>query len=429
MHLDNLALEFRNGGSIQITKTFTTVFNDFFPKIKFDKKFAKKLKENRLKWYTKNTDTIEFLNGNLLGVNPIRFSALDEDMYFKDIFDDPDVDALKNEIHSLDGVDPSFIVASNIYYLLNVYMMHRFVVDKHITDKVLLTDVIEELYYLTAYKMMSSLVTHYFKYSLSKEIALMVHEELNNKFLIKKKETNTWQKIFKKRAQDFTPPPPNDKLHWDKLKSPDAKQLTLMVADIQNRLRGYMKNIFKVIIDVKENDGKVISRTMSRTDIEGVDTLAELTESYDKNLNYLESYIGSKHDFIKDDILYFIKDELLSNLNISRVKDTLSFISDNYNNDKFKLKESLHSLHQSTAIFLQKKKLLSVNGEVMLFETIEKLKNFYGASKQSDVNILNVKKNISNAYVIATKRKAVTEKTTNVLGIMIYLILRSIRKY
>ena len=95
------------------------------PNLKIDKEFFEKLKIFRVSWSQRTEDHIEFLGSNYIGLQPVRFSSQDEDIFFADIVG-IDKDTLITDIKYTKGIDTKRKVESNPYYLTTVYLMHRF---------------------------------------------------------------------------------------------------------------------------------------------------------------------------------------------------------------------------------------------------------------------------------------------------------------
>ena len=269
-----------------------------FIQVEFDEKLYNKIKALRYYWSQKSEEYIEFLGSNLVGVHTIRFSVQDEDMLFVDILNTDQV-ALKHELHRTKGIDKTRKVAANVTYLTLTYIMHGFATSKSIGKH--MEDAIRETYYIFAYKAISSLYSHYFKYPVDISLAQSVNERLTNKFLLKK--FKNWGEVFEYRAKDVLP----NGLHWGKLLMYNAEITNKIIPDLQNRVRDLVKNIYVVLIDIKEKNERIISTSLETIGADGDKAIQSLTNRPDMYANFCKSICRSRIDFIKPDICYIIE--------------------------------------------------------------------------------------------------------------------------
>lgn len=267
-------------------------------KVEFDERLFNNIKMLRWNWSQKSEEYIEFLGSNLTGVHNIRFSSQDEDMLFLDILN-TDKSTLKYELHRTKGIDKNMKVASNVTYLTLTYIMHKFATSKTIGK--LMEEAIKETYYIFAYKAISSLYSHYFKYPVDIGLAQAVNEKLTNKFLLKK--FKNWSEVFEYRAKDVLP----KGLHWDRIVMYSAENTSRVINDLQSRIRDLIKNIYIVLIKIKESNEKIVSTTLEGEDPDGEKTIADITNRPDMYSNYCKNICRSKIDFINPDICHVIE--------------------------------------------------------------------------------------------------------------------------
>ena len=106
-------------------KQILEVFEEHLKHIVFDKTFFNNVMKFRLNWVHKSLEHMDFLGSNLLGVNKVVFSALDEEMFFLELLK-VDYNDLKHDIHSLQDIDVNRKVSSNVMLLTLTYLMHGF---------------------------------------------------------------------------------------------------------------------------------------------------------------------------------------------------------------------------------------------------------------------------------------------------------------
>ena len=107
------------------------------------------------------------------------------------------------------------------------------------------------------YKLITSLMAHFFPYPVNPEISQMIYDELSLKFSLKRE--GTWMGVLKERCEDII----SDKsIHARTLTSFDNDpDIQYMVTDIQGRLKSIIKNLWKVLDDILKRDMKPVSYT------------------------------------------------------------------------------------------------------------------------------------------------------------------------
>ncbi len=400
-------------------KQIKEVFDEFFKHIEFDKEFYKKIFKYRTDWVYKNNEHMEFLGSNLLGVNEIKFSALDEETLYLDILN-VNVHDIRVQVHALKDIYPERHVSSNVTYLILTYLMHRFTISKSIGK--LRDDAVREVYFITAYKMIGSIYSRYFPYMVDKTIATAVYEQLNNKFLIKR--FGTWSKVFEHRAEDLLQP---KGLHAKRiLQYKLTDDVTRVVIDMQGRIRDMVKNIYVVLQDVKENNSKVKSTSLNETDIEGEEAVKSIIDRPDMYINYIKSIMFKHNDFIKDDIMYVITDLLEMNLN-KDLYNTLTYMSENYM-VKTEMMDKVISGSLNLSIAYLSKVDNAVGYTDNLNSVIVDLKNYFTGSRVYNKDLEDLKGLLKKIFKEATGRSNKTKLSNVRVAVILYIFLRAIVK-
>jgi len=399
-------------------KGIKRVFEKYFRHVKFDNKFFLKIARFRISWATKNTDTIEFLGGNLLGVNPIRFSALDEETFFMDVLG-VDKDELKIELHAIDGIDPNRIVTSNVFYLTCSYLFHGFTMSKDIGKS--MESALRETYYIFAYRAMSSLVSHYFKYEVERPIAIAVYEQLSNKFLIKK--LGTWQKVFEYRAEAVIPP---KGLHAKRIRTYETDDAMRIVMDLQGRIRETVKNIYPILMEVRNNNEKIKNTSLDKIDIEGDSAIADIVDRPDLYAIYIKGIIYKYNDFVKSDLIHVVTD-MLNMTSTKDITETLMYISEISMSDIKRVEMIVDSSINVAIEYLSRKNIQS-SYQTDVMQILFLLKNYYTGSRVNNKDMDKIKNALRDIYKEATGKKNKTAVSNVRVGIMLYIVLRALAK-
>lgn len=396
-------------------KKINQVFEEHLKDLVIDKKLYDELHSFRIKWSQKDSDYIEFLGGNLTGVHPVRFSSLDESKFFVDILN-VDQTSLQYDLHQCDGIDKAMKVSSNVVYLTIYYLMHRFATSKLPNE--LKKEALEELYFIFAYRVITSLISYYFKYSVNISTAKVVYEKLSNRFLIKR--LGTWQKVFQYRTKDIMP---GTGIHYFRVLTCNADNATRMIADLQGKIRGYIKTIYLVLIDVNANNEKIISSTMLEEDDDGVGI--KNTINIDIGLiSYIRSVISRPNDFINDDLVYLIQG-LLPNLSPDKFVDTLKYISENPQVKPGDPDDFIEVSIVATLTYLRTKNITSDYNK-HTYEILNLMKRYWSSSSVKDERIRYTKNYLYNVAGNATGLKTKWLLATISIGVLLYVFLRSL---
>lgn len=397
--------------------TLKDVFEEHLKNISFDRSLYKDLQRFRILWTQKSDIYIEFLGGNLTGVHPIRFSDADENMLFNNVIK-ADTPSLRYDLHRLPDIDKTRVVTSNVTYLTLYWLMHEFS-KKEDSLGIYPNDVIET-YFIMAYKMISSLITHYFIYNVDVSMAKAVYERLSNRYLIKR--FGTWQKVFEHRSKDVL----KNGLHYERILKGDADSATRAIADMQGRLRETIKNIYKVLVDVKEKNEKIHSSSTIESGDDDSDSIKAILNIHESYIHYVRDVYTRQTDFVNDDLIYLTK-FTMKNLPEEQFVKTLHYLSSdvrvipNSENDFIGLTivTSIDYLRQN-----------GITGEYNkhVTECLTRLKGYWTSSSVKNKDVIHIKKYLFNVVQKATGVKTSWVITSIVIGILLYIFLRALYK-
>lgn len=391
-------------------KDITDVCGEYLRHLSFDVKLLMEFKKYRLNWAQKNSSHIEFLGSNLTGVHPIRYSSVDEDMFFIDILG-VDQNKLRNDLYLVPGITKAHKVASNVTYITLVYLMHMFLQSNLKNDDKL--DAVRELYYIFAYKAISSLYTNYFPYQVTESIAKMVYERLSNRYLIKK--LGTWQEVLDYRTKDLLP----GGIHYNRILNLNTDNATRSIADMQSRLRENIKEIYTVLIEVNANNERIYSSSMIQTDEDGEST-RDITIRPDNYILYINSVIRNENDFINDDLIYLIT-SIVPNIDKEKFVLTLKELT------KLQDYAFVETIIVATINYMRTKNIIN-NYEQQTYEILTNMKGYWSSSSVKDKELIRIKKHLYDVASKATKKKTKWLLATITIGVLLYIFLRALYK-
>ena len=396
-------------------KDIKDVFKIYLKDTKYNTELYLKLKDFRLGWTVKSNEYTEFLGGVLLGVHNVRFSSRDEEILFTEILN-IDANNLKSDIYQVKDINPNWKVSSNHTYLTLLYLMHAFLTEGALS-KSNLEDVMKELYYIFAYKTISSLISHSFKHNVKESIAKATYEKLSNKYIIRR--VGSWQGVFEYRAEDVTPP---KGLHIKALKKFTTDDAILIANDVQGRIRDMFKNIYGVMVTVLNEDASIDTTTLNK-DNEEESTIKDITNRSDVYTTNINAIINKPNDFIKDDIITLVS-STLPNLDSDALRDALYYISKHYDQSKdgYLIKIITNDIDYLNTNGYSTEYL---NG---IIDILYKLKGYWNSSRVTNKEIPTIKKEISKIVAKSIKFKTKWVITTVTTGVILYIFARSIIK-
>jgi len=374
-----------------------------------------RLKMFRLTWSQKDSQYIEFLGSNLMGAHQIRFSTNDEDLIFIDILN-VDKNILKTDIFNLEGIDRTWKVTSNNVYLTIVYLIHAYAVS-HLSPQEK-EEGIRECYYVFAYKAISSLLSYYFSFQVDIGLAKAVYERLSNRFLLKR--LGNWQSVFEYRALDVLP----NGLHYPKILTLSTDDAVKIVADLQGRIRELVKNIYSVLMEVKDNNEKINSTSMINTNDEEGDSIKDNTTRPDIYIGYIRNIFNKPNDFVNDDLVYLIC-SIFPKLDSVKFVDTLKYLSQNITPARGSEEDFIENSINLSLQYLRSKNIVN-NYNEQAYEIIKHLKGFWSSSSVKDPLVKKTKN-----VLFAHTKKATGKKTTWLLAsisisTILYIFVRSL---
>jgi len=398
-------------------KDIKDVYKHHLANVKFDMKLYAAIRAFRIGWSVKSSDYIDFLGGNLIGLQDIRYSSLDDETFFNDVLG-IDHKILKMDLHRLKGINIAWKVSSNPTYLTLVYLMHAFIKSKDIGKHE--QAVLDELYYIYAYKTIGSLISHRFKHNTKVSIAKATYERLSNRYILKK--VGSWQKLFEYRAGDVD----NKKgLHYNNISKLDTDKAVIITNDLRGRVNDVFKNIYGVMMEIVNGDLNVINNSsLNTTNHDGEESIAAITDRPDKYINYIKDIIGKPTDFINNDVLV-LTTSVMSNTDADLVKKALIDLSSN-KLDK-ELVDGLNTIILNSISYL-KHNGIENNYVDNLMEVLMSLKGYWSSSRITEESSIAVKHMLNKRIVKSINKKTKWLVVTIVINVILFIFIRSITR-
>ena len=395
--------------------TLESVFSLLCGHVVFDEKLAREVAKFRLGFANKNPEHTAFFGGNLTGVHIVRFTPADTGRWFSEILEIDEED-LSDLIETIPAINTDFFVSSDPFNLSVVWVMHGFWKSNLPKEKKEAAMVEAGLCLL--YKFICGRLYNYFKYPTSPEIAQAIYASMSAKFAIK--QYGSWQKVLEARAQDMIN---RTNTHWKAIENLKDIEVVKFLNDTHGRMNDMIKNIMAISVTTTRSGSKIatVSNTMEH---EGEQILKDKTNALSNYTRYLESVIGDKDSFIKDELMSIILD-LMPRTSPKHLKQCLSWMSDNYRTHHDAIVErcmEITMIH-SFEYFSQNKQIFKQNKD--LSNLLKVLRGVYMASRAYDPYVLEMREKAEKIAIEATHIRNPSIQATLRTSILLYLVLRA----
>lgn len=401
-------------------KKIIDFFSKNLPHIKADKHLAKKLRTFRLGWSTKSDEYIDFLGSKLLGVHTIRFSSLDDNKLMEEVLGIENWKDLQKEIYEIEGMEKNFKVASDIIYQTLTYITHLFLKNG---DKKLLNEGVRESCLIMQYRMICSLYSWYFKFNTTETIATSVYNKLSHKYLIK--QHRNWQEVFEYRVTNcLDKHSPN----YKKLVHYSTEDAIRLVSDIQTKLREQVKQMYKILISILENNEVIKSE--SSTYVGGEKEEEQIRDITATNINFINNIkkmIFNKNELINKDLIHVI-DHIVPNINKELMQQFLTCVSEiEEKKEQEKIYEYIELIVLKNLEYLQRLNI-NIKKREYIPKAIVLIKNFWSSSKVKDPKMKEIKAYFQNLAFKCTGKKTSWLLVSLSIGIIAYIFLISLKQ-
>ena len=397
-----------------MSENIKSVFDRHGAHISFDEELAKRIERYKFEYVNRNDDHIRFFGSNLIGVYPVRFKTADKLDWTVDLLELEEAE-VKADVVKLPTINKKWVRGTDVMNLSCLYLVHRFANSKlPIRER---EQVMFDTLMVLHFKLISSLMAHFFPYPVDERIAQAVYDELSLKYALK--QHGSWMAVLEDRCRDILKP---TSIHYRALQNfNNDAAIQYMVTDIQGRLRSIVKNLWVVLAKVRDRDSKNL-KTKTMIELEGELVVASLERQFGPYKLYL--------DKIAPDIISFIKPEL-----IDIICDLMPTMPKAVLIELLRIHVALCSKNNKQALALNNLVLVHVFDQFVKDRTLQKnvkdlgallkhMRSLYTASRsKGDVEVM---RNIGEAII----RKHLRSKNDSVIaatrtGLLLYIVLRT----
>lgn len=247
---------------------------------------------------TKDNDHTEFFGSPYLGTHRVLFKTSDRVTFFRDIIDVDEV-RLRDELIKTRWINKDFKVSSSAFNLSIVYLMHRV----YISDlpRNMKEDALINLVMLFHYRIMTSIMNHYFGYLVKPSVAITAYNKLSLKFDIKR--YGSWTDLFKARGEYIIDQ--RTGIHFDTFaKMDNDKKIVYMVNDMESRLKGVVNDYTKVLYEIKDSVD-LVETDSGLAVMDGELNIKDVQKQVNRYKNYIGNVLNDKNSFFKQELVTY----------------------------------------------------------------------------------------------------------------------------
>ena len=392
------------------------VFRKNLKHLKFDRRLAKEIRGYTSGFINKNPDHTSFFGNTLVGTPRIRFLPEDSSNWFENVLD-VDFVELRNDIHSLDTIDPSFNVASDTFNLSILYLAYEFNNTKDLSPKDR-EDVVSSLFVLLYAKFLSSLMYNNFKLGeADRDIAVAAYAAMSRRFILK--QYGSWIAYFRGRAETLMEP--SSKAHPVLTKFDDDDTITDLLSSIQTKLRASVNEMVTEFHNVRKQDARIRSSS-SYSVLDGEEVILDRVDNKTRMIQSLKTAANEYNSLIKEDLVEVVIG-IMKVLKPDQLEDALRFMVDNYGQRRAEYIETLIQDTVIHAIGFARTNNYKLNN---LRELVPKLRNVYMSPKTSDELLLGMREMSDKIVTASVRSKSPTVLSAGRTGLILYLALRAL---
>lgn len=394
-----------------------SVFDGASP-FKITPAFIKQIHHYGQAFVNKTEDHVAFFGGNLTGVHIVRFTTSDKNEWVSDFLEYDEYE-LKQQITALPTIDASWVRATDILNLSCLYLAHR-IFKSDLNPKQKEQGMIDVLL-MMHYKLISSLLAHYYRYPADEQTAMATYAALSKKFALK--QHGNWSGVFLERCKDIIS---KNSIHYKTLERfDDDDAIVYMITDIQGRLRNMIKNLYTVFEQVRSQNAKILT-VAGTVELDGKMVVRDVTSNYTPYRRYLAEIATDKDRFIKNELIEVIS-SVMTTMSEAMFRTALLYIVDEAKKDSKDITVLLDE------ILLHAFEYLSTDRRAQekfkdIPALITRLRGLYMSSRSSDPSLLKMR-NMGEKLI----KKAIQSKNESMVaavrtGVLLYVVLRTFSK-
>jgi len=402
--------------------TLDSVFGEVFSRVKWNKALMHQQYLFHTGFMNKNDEHLLFLSGKLTGVHFIRFTPKEFDMFYNDLLD-VDVGVVKHAVSQVEAIDPRWVVASDAFNLVCMYMAHRWLTTPALDDKAREQAAIGAAL-IFFYRSAAAMLNEWFRYPVDEALAEATYANLSNRYLIRKLEN--WQEVFMYRATELVKKESPHRKTFENFN--DDYAVVQLVNDARGRMADIIKNIYAEMMRTHARGEKLKKSSDMTLNLDGQEILKDRVHGLTDYTQYLFSIIHDEASFIKTELVDIIA-KIMPTMQVRGFRSCLEWMSQYCGHQQYGVIEEciqltlMHSYHY----FLTHDEVLINSRDIS--GLLARLKNIYVSSRSTDPDLLKLRELGGKIVLHATGKT--NEQTTAAIrtGLMLYITLRTYTRH
>lgn len=398
-----------------MAKTIKEVFDLHGTALVVDATLVRRIHNFGQSWINRNESHIAWAGGNLLGVHPIRFKTSDRESWFESILQ-VDEKALEKDLHSLPSIEPTFIVSSDPFNQSCLWLAHK-IVESRLSAKDKHAALVDTMLVLQ-YKLISSLMAHYFPYPADESTAIATYAELSRKFALK--VYGSWGALLLGRAEDIVG---KESIHYSTYMDYNSdKAIVYMANDIQGRLREIVKSLTTVFYKVKESGSKftLVSATEIR---DGLTIIKDKHSNYRTYTRYVKEIITDQPSFIRPELTKVVCDAMHT-MPPTLFGQTLAWVSEHGDGKTSEVDQLVDEVLNHAYDYITHNRSFKTN-RIDIPLMLTRLRALYMASRMVDPVLIHCKALADDIVNRSVKSHNPSIRASVRTGLQLYLTLRA----
>lgn len=274
------------------------VFDALAKDLVIDSRWLRQLRQYVYNFYTRDSDHIEFFGSGLLGTHRIVYKTSDRKEWFSSIIDVDEV-VLRDEVINCKHINKDYKVSSSPFNLSVVYLMHRVQLSSLTSSQK--HEALVSLVMMFHYRVMTSIMNHYFGYLANRKTAEAAYNALTLRFDIKR--LGSWNALFQQRAESIIDPRAG--IHYQTFtKLNDDKKIVYMLNDIESRLKSVINDYSRVFYTVRGQD--LVNTTDSGfVLLDGKLVVKDVQGNIAQKKDFVETTLQSEGSFYKEELVQY----------------------------------------------------------------------------------------------------------------------------
>jgi hypothetical protein len=364
---------------------------------------------------TKDNDHTEFFGSPYLGTHRVLFKTSDRVTFFTDIIDVDEV-RLRDELIKAKWINKDFKVSSDAFNLSIVYLMHKVQVSD--LPRNMKEDALINLVMLFHYRIMTSIMNHYFGYLVKPSVAVTAYNKLSLKFDIKR--YGSWTDLFRARGEFVIDP--RTGIHFDAFaKMDNDKKIVYMVNDMESRLKGVINDYTKVLYEIKDSVDLVETESGLAV-LDGELNIKDVQKRETRYKGYIANVLNDKNSFFKQELVTYAA-KAIPRTDADKLEMILRDFPSQYAHEKGeKYREFVDDVTTHLFEYLATNSIRHNDLKNVFF----KIRGAYTSSKSSNALLLRLRTNGDEIVKTMTGIKTEIKITSLRTSLMLYIVLRTL---